>query len=166
MLSLLGADIEKATAICEKVKTAGEIGVSNLNSPGQVVISGEIAAIDEAEKAAGDFGIKRAVRLRVAGAFHSSLMAPAGEKLAIAIKEVYIRKPRVPVVSNVTAQPHGEADSIADLLVRQVSNSVNWEGSMRWMLGKGVEKFYEFAPSKVLAGLMKKIDPDREVVAL
>ncbi len=166
MLSLLGADIEKATAVCEKVKTAGEIGVSNLNSPGQVVISGEIAAIDEAEKAAGDFGIKRAVRLRVAGAFHSSLMAPAGEKLAIAIKEVDIRRPRVPVVSNVTAQPHGEADSIADLLVRQVSNTVRWEGSMRWMLQLGVEKFYEFAPSKVLTGLMKKIAPDREVVAL
>ncbi len=93
-------------------------------------------------------------------------MAPAGEKLANAIKEVYIRKPHVPVVSNVTAQPHGEADSIADLLVRQVSNSVHWEGSMRWMLQLGVDKFYEFAPSKVLTGLMKKIAPDREVVAL
>jgi [acyl-carrier-protein] S-malonyltransferase len=166
MLSLLGADIEKSTAVCEKAASAGEIGIANLNSPGQVVISGETAAIDQAEKVAGEFGIKRAVRLRVAGAFHSTLMAPAGKKLAIAIKEVNIRKPRIPVIANVTARPHGEPDSIADLLVRQVSQSVHWEASMRWMLQQGVAKFYEFAPSKVLAGLMKKIDPDKEVVTL
>lgn len=166
MLSLLGADIDAATALCKKAAVAGEIGVANLNSPGQVVISGEKAAIDEAEKAAKEFGIKKAVRLQVAGAFHSALMKPAGEKLAIAIKEVTIRKPRLPVVSNVTAQPHGEPASIAELLVRQVSSPVRWEESMRWMLAQGVGKFYEFAPSRVLAGLMKKIDPEKEVVAL
>jgi len=166
MLSLLGADLAAANALCEKARSAGEIGVANLNSPGQIVVSGEIAAIDEAEKLAKEFGVKRAVRLKVAGAFHSQLMLPAGHRLQKVLLDVNMLPPRVPVVANVTAQPHGAPDSISALLARQVSESVRWEDSMRWMLNQGVEKFYEFAPSKVLAGLMNKIDPSKEVVAL
>jgi [acyl-carrier-protein] S-malonyltransferase len=166
MLSLLGADLKTATLLCEKAGSTGEIGIANLNSPGQIVVSGESAAIDEAERLAKELGVKRAVRLKVAGAFHSRLMASAGEKIAAAIKEVKISAPRVPVVANVTAQPHGSPDSIRGLLVRQVSEPVRWEESMRWMIGRGIERFYEFAPSKVLAGLMNKIDPAKEVIAL
>jgi [acyl-carrier-protein] S-malonyltransferase len=166
MLSLLGADLAAANALCEKARSAGEIGIANLNNPGQIVVSGENAAVDAAEKSAREFGIKRAVRLKVAGAFHSALMAPAGGKLANAIKDVKISAPRVAVVSNVTARPHGEPETIRRLLVRQVSESVQWEESVRWMIAQGVERFYVFAPSKELAGLMARIDPAKEVVAL
>ena len=166
MLSLLGADMAVATVLCEKAGSAGEIGIANVNCPGQIVVSGENAAIDEAEKLAKELGIKRAVRLKVAGAFHSRLMVSAGEKLANVIKDVNVSAPRAAVVSNVTARPHGAPESIRGLLVRQVSESVRWEESMRWMIGQGVEKFYEFAPSKVLTGLMNRIDPAKEVAAL
>ena len=166
MLSLLGTDVEKARKICEKAAEAGEISVANLNCPGQVVISGETAAIEEAEKIAGSFGVKRAVRLRVAGAFHSALMKPAGDRLARDLADVNFTAPRMPVAANATAEPHGDSpDETRKLLERQVSNPVYWEKCMRWVLEKGIDRFYEPAPGRVLAGLMKKIEPSAVVEA-
>ena len=165
MISLLGADLEKAGRICEKASEAGEISISNLNCPGQVVVSGEAAAIDEAEKVAATFGIRRAVRLKVAGAFHSALMKPAGDRLARDLAEVDFKKPSIPVLANVTGEPHGSPDEIRNLLEQQVSISVYWEKCIRWALGQGIEIFYEPAPGSVLAGLMKKIEPSATVIA-
>ncbi len=166
MLSLLGADVEKARMICEKAAEAGEISIANLNCPGQVVISGETAAIEEAEKIAGSFGVRRAIRLKVAGAFHSALMKPAGDKLARDLAKVNFTAPKIPVPANVTGEPHGDSpDETRKLLEQQVSNPVYWEKCIRWILEQGIAGFYEPAPGNVLAGLMKKIEPSVVVEA-
>ncbi len=166
MLSLMGADVETAQRICEKSSESGRIGIANLNCPGQVVISGEVAAIDEAEKIAAEFGAKRAIRLKVAGAFHSALMQGAGDKLARDLAQVDFKVPRVPTLANAAGQPHPDsADGIRENLRRQVSGSVYWEKCVRWIQDKGVTNFVEPAPGSVLGGLMKKIDASAVVTA-
>jgi [acyl-carrier-protein] S-malonyltransferase len=104
------------------------------------------------------------VRLSVAGAFHTDLMKPADQQLAAALAEVDIKKPRIPVWSNVDARPHDDPAEIRDLLVKQVLSPVRWEETMRAMLAEGVEVFYEIGPGRVLAGLMKRIQRKVEFI--
>ena len=157
MTSLLGADEATARELAEVGAREGICSVANLNSPGQVVVSGELAALDAVEAAAPERGIKRAVRLTVAGGFHSECMRPAADRLATALAEVEVRAPRIPVVSNVTARPVEGPDEIRSLLARQVCEPVLWEKSMRWALDQGHESFLEPAPGNVLAGLLKRV---------
>lgn len=157
MVSVLGIEPQKLEEVCEKASAAGFVRIANFLCPGNLVVSGETAACEEVEKLAPDFGAMKTVRLAVAGAFHTHLMKPADEKLAAALAGVEIKPPRIPVISNVDAQPHDDPEEIRTLLVKQVLEPVLWERSMRRLLSDGYEKFYELGPGRVLAGLMKRI---------
>ncbi|MFT5154707.1 MAG: [acyl-carrier-protein] S-malonyltransferase, partial [Planctomycetota bacterium] len=162
MLSLMGADEETAAKLAEVGSSDGICQVANLNAPGQTIVSGELAALDKVEASAKEHGVRRTRRLVVAGGFHSECMRPAADRLASALKDVEIRAPKVPVVTNVTARPVEGPDEIREMLARQVCSSVRWEDSMRYLLAEGATSFLEPGPGEVLAGLMRKID--RELV--
>lgn len=157
MASLLMLDREKVQAICEEASAVGQVSIANFLCPGNLVVSGEKTAVAKAVELAEAAGGKP-VTLAVAGAFHTSIMEPADQKLAEALAGVPIQKPRIPVVSNVDAAVHWEPDEIRQLLVRQVVNPVKWEDSIRWLLTQSVAEFTEIGPGKVLAGLLKRID--------
>ena len=137
-----------------------EAGVvlANLNCPGQLVISGETEKIAKAVELAKARGAKRAIPLPVAGAYHSPLMTGAQPKLQAELAKVTLSAPAVPVISNVTAQPHGAPDEIRARLVEQVTSSVLWEQSMRHLLAQGFTRFIELGPGTALSGFMKRID--------
>jgi len=162
MVSILMLDREKVEEICREAGEFGLIRIANLLCPGNIVLSGENAACEKAAELAEQAG-GRAVPLAVAGAFHTELMKPADARLAEALAGVPIRKPDIPVVSNVDARPHDDPDEIRELLVRQVLSPVQWEDSVRYMLDRGVDEFYEVGPGKVLRGLMKRIDRSVQV---
>ncbi|MCP3919219.1 MAG: ACP S-malonyltransferase [bacterium] len=163
MVSLMGATEEQARNLAALGSEFGICQVANLNAPGQVIVSGEFGALDALEAAAKDQGVRRTRRLTVAGGFHSECMRPAADRLAGALKEVELRAPRVPVVSNVTGEPVSHPDEIRELLARQVCSPVLWEASMRWAIGRDLRKFLEPGPGKILAGLMGRIEPEVEV---
>ena len=157
MASLLMLDRDKVQAICDAASAVGQVLIANYLCPGNLVISGEKPAVAKAVELAEAAGGKT-VTLAVAGAFHTSIMQPADQKLADALASVALRKPRIPVVSNVDAAVHWEPEEIRQLLVQQVVNPVRWEDSIRWLLTQGVTEFTEVGPGKVLAGLLKRID--------
>ena len=157
MASLLMLDRDKVQAICDAASAVGQVLIANYLCPGNLVISGEKPAVAKAVELAEAAGGKT-VTLAVAGAFHTSIMQPADQKLADALASVAIRKPRIPIVSNVDAAVHWEPEEIRQLLVQQVVNPVRWEDSIRWLLTQEVTEFTEVGPGKVLAGLLKRID--------
>jgi [acyl-carrier-protein] S-malonyltransferase len=156
MVSVLGLNPDEVEALCAEARPSGFIQVANLLCPGNVAVSGVKSAIEALERIIAERG-GRAVRLAVAGAFHTEIMKPADEKLAAALKDVPIQVPRIPVWSNVDAQPHADPEEIRRLLVRQVLQPVLWEQSMRNLLDAGFDKFYEIGPGRVLAGLLKRV---------
>lgn len=157
MASLLMLEREQVQSVCEQASAVGQVSIANFLCPGNLVVSGEKPAVAKAVELAEAAGGKT-VTLAVAGAFHTSIMEPADQKLGEALANVPIQKPRIPVVSNVDAAVHWEPDEIRQLLVRQVVNPVRWEDSIRWLLANGVTEFTEVGPGKVLAGLLKRID--------
>lgn len=157
MVSVLGMEPQKLEEVCETASADGYVRIANFLCPGNLVVSGERAACNAVERLAPDFGAMKTVRLAVAGAFHTHLMKPADEKLAQALKEVEIRSPKIPVISNVDAQPHSDPEEIRQILVQQVVEPVMWERSMRKLLADGFDTFFELGPGRVLAGLMKRI---------
>lgn len=159
MLSLIGLDLAQVKEICAEVKTQ----VANINCPGQTVISGSPQGIEKAQLLAKEKGVKLAVVLEVSGAFHSSLMQEASLKLAGELEKITITSPKIPVISNVTAKPVLGIDEIKQNLIRQVSASVLWEDSIKFILSQGVSNFIEFGPGKVLKGLMRRIDSNAQV---
>lgn len=163
MVSLTGATEEQAHALATVGARAGICAVANINAPGQIIVSGELAALDAVEAAAKDHGVRRTRRLTVAGGFHSECMRPAAERLKRALAEVEIKPPSVPFVSNVTALPTSDPNTIRAQLADQVCAPVLWEKSMRWALAQGLRRFLEPGPGEVLAGLLRKIDPDAEI---
>lgn len=130
--------------------------IANYLCPGNIVLSGHAAACDHIVKAIEDGG-GRAIKLSVAGAFHTEIMQSAVEELAAVLETVDIQSPRIPVVSNVDAEPHSDPAEIREILVKQVQNPVLWEKSIRRLLDDGVDQFYEIGPGKVLKGLLKRI---------
>jgi [acyl-carrier-protein] S-malonyltransferase len=156
MLSVIGQELPKVEELCAASRTAGLIEVANLLCPGNVAVSGAKAACDQIERLAQESGI-RTIRLAVAGAFHTRLMKPADEKLAAALAEISTEPPRIPVWSNVDAQPHTEPEDLRRLLVNQVVQPVLWEQTMRNLLAQGVDQFYEIGPGRVLTGLLKRV---------
>ncbi len=158
MCSLMGATREQAQALAAVGAQRGICSVANLNAPGQVIVSGEFAALDAVEAAAKEHGVRRTKRLVVAGAFHSECMRPAAEELAAALAQVEVRSPRMPVLSNVDAASVSDPAAIKQRLAQQVCAPVLWEESMRRALASGVTRFLEPGPGRVLAGLMGKID--------
>lgn len=153
MLAVMGIDGD------DLVKISAEAGcyVANFNSLGQTVLSGTAASIDKAEELMKAAGAKRAIRLPVAGGFHSPLMQPAADIMTAFLANIEFAEEKVPVLSNVTAQPHGHA-SVKDDMVKQITSSVQWVSIIQWMAANGVEEIVECGPGKVLAGLIKRID--------
>ena len=139
--------------------------VANDNGGGQIVVSGHKAAIDRAVAEAKSRGAKRTVILQVSGPFHSPLMAPAARELEAAIKKVTVRHPARAVMSNVTALPHGDPDTIRARLVEQITGTVRWRECVGWMAAHGADRFFELGSGKVLAGLSKRIAPDAEAAS-
>jgi [acyl-carrier-protein] S-malonyltransferase len=166
MVALTGVDEAKATEVCRRAAQGEVLTCANFNCPGQVVISGQIGACKRAEAMAKDFGASGAVPLKVAGAFHSALMAPAARKLGLAIEGCAFRDPGVPVVSNVDARPYAGAHQIKGRLLAQLVSPVRWQQCVEFMIAQGVARFYEIGPGRVLAGLMRRIDRKAEVVSL
>ncbi|MFA5346145.1 MAG: ACP S-malonyltransferase, partial [Candidatus Omnitrophota bacterium] len=159
----MAAVLELAASKIKEICAASGAEIANLNSPGQIVISGRAEAIDKAIVLCNEAGAKRVIPLEVSGAFHSSLMAEASQGLKEALNKTPINEYFAPVVSNYTALPQDKPDQIRENLVKQVCSSVKWEDSMRFVLSKGVTQFYEFGPGKVLKGLMRKINPAVQV---
>jgi [acyl-carrier-protein] S-malonyltransferase len=158
MAAVLGLSREEVEAACAEAGATGIVRAANLNAPGQVVISGEPAAVDAACERARARGARRAIRLEVSGAFHSPLMEPAAKGLAEALAGVTFRDARCPVVSNAWARPVQKAGEIRRALEEQLLASVRWEDSMRWLRAEGVEGFVELGTGKVLRGLLRTLD--------
>ena len=157
MASLLLLDRDKVQGICDQASDVGQISIANFLCPGNLVVSGDKAACGKAVELA-EAGGGKAIPLTVAGAFHTTIMQPADQKLAEALAGIALQTPRIPVVSNVDAATHTDPDEIRQLLIRQVISPVRWEDSIRWMLENGITEFTEIGPGKVLSGLLKRID--------
>jgi len=155
---VIGLERERVGDLVEAARSRGTADAANLNCPGQVVVSGSEGAMEWVLKNARSFGAQRAVALKVSGAFHSRLMAPASDKLREALNEVAVMQPRSPVVSNVTAKFINTASEIRDLLVCQLTSPVLWEDSMRFLLSTGIRRFVEVGPGRVLSGLMGRME--------
>jgi [acyl-carrier-protein] S-malonyltransferase len=158
MVSVLGLEQAKVEELCAAARPRGLIQIANLLCPGNIVVSGARAACDEVERLAPDMGAMKTIRLPVAGAFHTELMKPADQALAEALKGVSLKPPRIPVWSNVDAQPHTDPEEIRGLLIRQVLQPVLWEQTVRNLLAAGMDEFYEIGPGRVLAGLLKRVE--------
>lgn len=156
MTAVLGLDAEKINEICDK--TEGIVTVANYNCPGQIVITGEEKAVTAAAESLMSAGAKRCVPLKVSGPFHSELLEGAGEKLGEELKDIAIRKPSIPYISNVNATYVSNEASIKELLQNQVSNSVCWQQTIEKMIAEGVDMFIEIGPGKTLSGFMRKIN--------
>lgn len=164
MVAVLGLEPSRLEMACEQAAPMGRIRIANFLCPGNLVVSGDLAACDEIERLAPEFGAMKTIRLSVAGAFHTEIMRPALEKLAAALEGVPLQTPMMPVISNVDAKAHRDPADIRKILVRQVVEPVLWEPSMRQLMADGFDKFYELGPGRVLAGLMKRIQRKAEVV--
>ena len=158
MAALVGLDDETVINLCKSYEGNGVVVPANFNSPGQVVISGNINAVEWAIKSSKDAGARMAVELNVSGAFHSPLMSPARENLAEMINSLEISDTVYPVFTNVDAKPVTKAIDIKSSLIQQLENPVLWAKSILEMKNKGINHFIEVGPGKVLQGLNKRID--------
>ncbi|MFZ4610053.1 MAG: ACP S-malonyltransferase [Gemmataceae bacterium] len=163
MLSVIGAEKEQIEQICADAGEVGLIKMANFLCPGNIVVSGDDQACLMFEKIASEKGI-RTIKLAVAGAFHTSLMEPALDRLAKILSTTSIASTNVPVLANVDALEHSDPVSIKNKLARQVVEPVLWENCIRKILDSGVEKLYEVGPGRVLAGLAKRINRKIEIV--
>jgi [acyl-carrier-protein] S-malonyltransferase len=160
MAAIIGLEVAPTLEVCAE---AGVV-LANLNCPGQLVISGEADRIAKAVELAKAKGAKRAIPLPVAGAYHSPLMASAQPKLQTELAKAKLSPPVVDVISNVTAKSHGSAGEICARLVEQITSSVRWEESMRYLLSQGFTRFIELGPGTALSGFMKRIDKTAQVL--
>jgi [acyl-carrier-protein] S-malonyltransferase len=158
MLALLGLDEETVKGVSRDSGTE----ISNVNCPGQIVISGATAALEGAGKLAKARG-GRAVPLKVSGAFHSALMEPVLSDFTKVVSKAKFRPPAIPVISNVTAQPLTDVNSIREELVKQLRNCIQWQRSVEYMVQSGVAAFYEIGPGRVLSGLIKRINSELQI---
>ncbi|MBB4289271.1 [acyl-carrier-protein] S-malonyltransferase [Rhizobium leguminosarum] len=158
MAAIIGLEHADVIAVCEAAAAIGACQIANDNGGGQIVISGEKAAVEKAAGLATDKGAKRAILLPVSAPFHSKLMAPAAEAMRAALATVAKSDPVVPLIANVRAAPVTGADEIARLLVEQVTGQVRWRETVEWFAGNGVTTLYELGSGKVLTGLARRID--------
>jgi [acyl-carrier-protein] S-malonyltransferase len=163
MAAVLGLDLEKIKQLCERAKSFGYISVANYNCPGQIVVSGEISAIEAAEQIAKELGAKRYIKLSVAGAFHSALMQPAADVFKEKINDFTIKDIETPVVVNYTAKEVKKSSEIKEAMINQITSSVRWIESIEYISSKSVDKYVEIGPGSVLSGLIKKIDKSAKI---
>ncbi|MGY9004964.1 MAG: ACP S-malonyltransferase [Alphaproteobacteria bacterium] len=166
MAAILGLDFDAVAALAAEAAEDGVCTAANDNAPGQVVVSGNEAAVTRALALASDQGARRAIMLPVSAPFHCALMAPAADVMASALKETDLLAPKVPLVANIKASAVDDPDEIRTLLVDQVTGMVRWRESVLWMKENGVERLVEMGAGKVLSGLARRIDKELDAVAL
>jgi [acyl-carrier-protein] S-malonyltransferase len=166
MAAIIGMEYPELDAVCREAAGGETVVVANINSPGQLVISGGVAAVERAMELAGERGARKVVRLNVSGAFHSPLMSPAGRELVAYIKGFPFRDASVGVVTNADAKVVTRADEIVDALGRQLTSPVRWADSMSVLCAQWSGPILEVGPGKVLAGLLKRIDASRPVQSI
>lgn len=162
MTAVLGLDSETIEKICEE--TEGIVSIANYNCPGQIVITGEEAAVKAAAEKLSVAGAKRCVPLKVSGPFHSQMLSGAGEKLGKVLEDVTINDIQIPYIANVTADYVADKEAVKELLTKQVSSSVRWQQTIERMLADGVDTFIEIGPGKTLSGFMRKINKDVKTI--
>ncbi len=160
MAAILGLENEKVMECCKEASSIGIVEPANFNCPGQVVVAGEVKAVEKAMEIAKEAGAKRAMLLPVSAPFHCSLLKPAGEKLSAELEKIELNDMNIPVVTNVTAEYILDKSKVKDLLIRQVSSPVHFEESVRKMIDDGVDTFVEIGPGKTLIGFVKKINKE------
>jgi [acyl-carrier-protein] S-malonyltransferase len=165
MAAILGLDGAAVLAACEAAAQGDVVSPANLNAPGQVVIAGSAAAVARAGVEAKARGAKRVVALNVSAPFHCALMAPAQARLEPELRALAVQAPRVPVVANIDAVPRRDGVSAIDALVAQVSGAVRWEDVIGYLVSAGVRAYVEVGPGTVLAGLVRKVDREAQVVS-
>ena len=163
MVSILGLDHEQTEAVCQRAAEGDVLQIANYLCPGNIVVSGTKAACERVAQIAEEAGAMKTIPLSVAGAFHTPIMQSAVERLAVAVQDVPMSKPRIPVVSNVDAKPHDDPGEIRSLLVQQVVQPVRWEESMKFLLDGGHNQFYELGPGRVLRGLLRRVNRKNSV---
>ncbi|MCL2616960.1 MAG: ACP S-malonyltransferase, partial [Defluviitaleaceae bacterium] len=167
MSAIMNLSRELALEACEQASAHGVVVAANFNMPGQIVIAGEIAALEAAEQLCKEKGARKCIRLGVAGAFHTPLLDSAAQRLAAELAGLdehgKISAPKLPVVSNYTARPIDSAQSIAPTLLNQIVSPVLWEDSLMYLLDNGVDTFIEIGPGKALSGFIKKTAGTRPV---
>lgn len=167
MAAVLGAERAALQALCSEITAAGTVvELANVNCPGQIVVSGSAAGVAAVVERGKEAGAKRVIPLEVSGPFHSSLMQPAADKLAEALGQAEFRNASVPVVANVHARPVTSGAELRELLVKQVVSPVQWEDTIAYLIGEGVDTFVEIGSGTVLAGLIKKIDKSVRIVSV
>ncbi|WP_432400638.1 ACP S-malonyltransferase [Wukongibacter sp. M2B1] len=164
MAAFIGLERDKVIEACERASEFGVVEPANYNSPVQIVISGEVKAVEKAVEIGKEFGAKRAMVLNVSAPFHSSMLRGAGDKLGLELDKVELNDFVYPVIANVTAEYYDSVSSVKELLVGQVSSSVLWEDSVKKMIDAGIDTFVEVGPGKALSGFIKRIS--REVTLL
>ncbi len=162
MAAILGLGAEAVTAVCEQAGAQGVLVPANFNDPGQVVVSGEPAAVTAACELAKQAGARRTVPLPVSGAFHSPLMNEAGERMAEELSRAEIGDPAIPVIANVDAEPKTAATGVRAALAAQVTSSVRWQQSIERIIAGGGEAFAELGPGRALSGMIRRISPEAE----
>ncbi|MBA7503514.1 Malonyl CoA-acyl carrier protein transacylase [subsurface metagenome] len=155
MLAIIGLDVDTVEDVCLHSKST----ISNINCPGQIIISGATDALAEASKLARMKGARRLIPLKVSGAFHSPLMEPIMAEFDEVISNFIFHPPVIPLIANVTAQPLTDVDFIKEELLKQLRHCIQWQPSIEYMMRNGVTSFYEIGPGRVLCGLIKRIDP-------
>jgi [acyl-carrier-protein] S-malonyltransferase len=160
MAAILGADLGDVMNACGEAQVGQVCSPANINSPGQIVIAGDVAAVERAMALLKERGAKRTIRLNVSAPFHCALMMPAQEQLAEELDKIAFQDLRVPLVTNVDASKIEKGAKVRDALVRQVSAPVRWRESVELLIQNGVDTFVEVGPGKVLSGLVRQINRD------
>lgn len=165
MVSILGLEEDKANELCQQASQGQILKPANFNCPGQIVLSGEKDACQRAVDLAPKFDVIKAIPLTVAGAFHTEMMSPAAENLTLALKQTQIAAPdNVKIISNVDADYYKTSEQIAQGLIKQLTNPILWQKCMEKLLADGIENLYEIGPSRVLTGLMRRINRKTKVL--
>jgi len=159
MVGVIGLDEEKVRQICTEAAEGELIVPVNFNCPGQIVVSGSVTACERAEKLAEKYGAMKAVRLEVAGAFHTDMMSSAAQNLGQALSNCQIKEPsEIKIIANINAEYYQSSEKIKDGLINQLTCPILWQKCMEQLIDDGVEKFYEIGPGRVLTGLMRRIN--------
>ncbi|HHW69780.1 MAG TPA: ACP S-malonyltransferase [Clostridiales bacterium] len=158
MAAILGLSEQEVKKCCVMASDVGIVEAANYNCPGQIVVSGQIKAVEKACELAKDMGAKRAIPLSVSAPFHCSLLEPAAVKLKDELDKIEIKDPVIPVISNVEAKPSTSGEHIRELLIKQVTHPVRWQQSIEYMIEAGADIFIELGPGKTLTNFLKRID--------
>ncbi|MEE9371296.1 MAG: ACP S-malonyltransferase [Sedimentisphaerales bacterium] len=165
MVSIIGLDEDKVNQLCVEASEGGILQAVNFNCPGQIVVSGSKAASERAEKLAEKYGAIKAVRLDVAGAFHTEMMSTAADALKVALEKTEISEPSdVKIIANINSEYYKESSEIAQGLIKQLTNAIYWQKCMQKLIDESIENFYEIGPGRVLTGLMRRINRKTKVI--